>query len=117
MSSNNKPSKRYTTLLRRNSSCVVTSTTSNNDKKSNHGITSKKTRSLSQELDFAAFTKGGTLNSFNDMGHLSRRIFNNGDNHLKSSEFNNSFGFRQVLEGNGDIEITPVTTPLRCLRV
>ena len=48
------------------------------------------------------------LNSFNDMGHLSRRIFNEGgENHLTSTDFENSFGFRKVFENQ--VEVTAIT--------
>lgn len=57
-----------------------------------------------------------TLNSFNDMGHLSRRVFNEkGENHLKSLDFDNSFGFRKVLDSNAHVTAITATTISTCL--
>lgn len=57
------------------------------------------------------------LNSFNDMGHLSRRVFNDagGDNHLTSDDFENSFGYRKMFDNKNDVTAITATTVASCV--
>ena len=56
------------------------------------------------------------LNSFNDMGHLSRRIYNDGgENRFTSSDFENSFGYRKVFDGHLEVTAITPTTIARCM--
>jgi hypothetical protein len=56
------------------------------------------------------------LNSFNDMGHLSRRVFNDhGENHLTSDDFENSFGYRKVFDNKFEVTAITATTIATCI--
>ena len=55
------------------------------------------------------------LNCFNDMGHLSRRIFNDGgERHFNSCDFENTFGYRKAFEDQAEFAVTPATIA-RCI--
>lgn len=57
-----------------------------------------------------------SLNSFNDMGHLSRRVFNDhGENHLTSDDFENTFGYRKVFDNQLEVTAITATTIATCL--
>mmetsp|Transcript_26565 Transcript_26565/g.44921 ORF Transcript_26565/g.44921 Transcript_26565/m.44921 type:complete len:571 (+) Transcript_26565:115-1827(+) len=75
----------------------------------------KLSRGASEKLNPKTFT---ALNSFNDMGHLSRRIYNDkGENHLKSDDFENSFGYRKVFENKLEVTAITATTIANCLGI
>ena len=57
-----------------------------------------------------------SLNSFNDMGHLSRRVFNDqGENHLTSNDFDNTFGYRVVFDKKLEATAITSTTIATCI--
>ena len=101
--------KKRMNIPRRNSSSVLPC--SSNGK---HYVQSSPTINRVASDEFTCRSTGrdsSQLNSFNDMGHLSRRIFNEGgENHLTSSDFDNSFGYRKVFENELECAaITPIT--------
>lgn len=75
----------------------------------------KLSRGASEKLNPKTFT---ALNSFNDMGHLSRRIYNEkGENHLTSDDFENSFGYRKVFDNKLEVTAITATTIANCLGI
>ena len=60
--------------------------------------------------------RNNALNSFNDLGHLSRRIFNDDSvSHLKSQDFKNTFGYRMLFNNQTEVTAINASTIAMCL--
>lgn len=56
------------------------------------------------------------LNSFNEEGHLSRKVFSDhGENHLNADEFENAFGYRKVFDNKFEVTAITATTIATCI--
>jgi hypothetical protein len=115
----------FATILRRNTYSRFSKDLENNNENSERIVFStpiprpssaenRISSGSSTKLNPKAFT---TLNSFNDMGHLSRRVFNDkGENHLNNSDdFENSFGYRKVFDNRLEVTAITATTIATCL--
>ena len=67
---------------------------------------------MSSRLNPKAFN---ALNSFDDRGHLSNTLFNQGDNHLTSEDFDKSLGYQQMFENKLEVTAITATTIASCL--
>lgn len=110
----------FATILRRNtynkfSSNILTKQESEivNSPPSTRPLSAGADGSVSCKLNPKAYN---TLNSFNDMGHLSRRVFNeHGENHLTSDDFENTFGYRKVFDNQVEVTAITATTIATCI--
>jgi hypothetical protein len=80
---------------------------------------SKRTAASVEEPTLSSRRGSTTLNCFNDMGHLSRRVFNDvgetGETHLTSDDFENSFGYRKVFDNKLEVTAITATTIATCV--